>query len=274
MDKANLFILTPETAPIFTWINNIDNLIDEQNAISFIAKIKSFKENIKNENYDAYYDDLTLNTILENFEILDESFPFTISRRLKSLFLDFFKWRENLIQLEENSYSIFNQKIENHTLCEISQRKHDVINDKFAIVNQDGIALNSSIDITINKVETKQIDILETKDELITWFSNNRIPKRNFQAIPKHNIKTPKKKGGELISPLLCNETHAEIILKTAIGVNSRELFGYDKKENMVIVFKYENKTPQNQYHGYHVDINSDEIPSEIDKELRTKHKY
>ncbi|TRX37344.1 hypothetical protein FNW52_05110 [Flavobacterium sp. ZT3R18] len=269
MSQANLFILIPENNPKFHWINNLDILINEKNVVSYLENLKSLKETVQFENYNGYYDSESYTNLFKHFEIIEDCFPNPIKRRLHSLFSDFFDWRKNTAQLNQNNYTIFNQGIENHTLCEVTQRQNNDSGNPFALLNHQAISTaNSSIEITINERTTESIEVLSNIEEMTQWFSENRIPKRNFQPIPKHNIPNPIHRKGELISPLYGSPENATAILKKAIGINSRELFGYDESNEMVIVFKFENNTPQNQYHGYHVTQDSEEIPKEIKNKL------
>ncbi len=268
MSKVNLFILIPENNPKFSWINSIDILIEENNIRDYLRNLDSYKKAINHEKYDGYFDKKSLIALSNQIKILEDSYPRPTLRMLQSIFEDFFDWRENPTQSnKDNNYTIFNNQIEDHTFCEVVQRKHNNSDRAFAFINYRAITIQNEIEIKANNFN-ERIEILDNETQLTHWFSENRIPKRNFQAIPKHNIQKPIQRNGETISPLFGNAENAKIILKTAIGINSRELFGYDESNKMVIVFKYENNTPQNQYHGYHVEINSNEIPKEIKNKL------
>ena len=196
-------------------------------------------------------------------KLLEDSYPQPTLRTLRFIFEDFFNWREKTVQLANNKYEIFHNPIENHTFCEIAERKQNNTEQSFFMMNHQAITLQKQLNIKTNNKDN-HFEIVENEEELTNWFSENRIPKRNFQAIPKHNIPKPIIRKGKLISPLYGSVQNASEILKTAIGMQLKELFGYDETINKVIIFKHENETPQNQYHGYHVETNSDEIPKEI----------
>ena len=267
MSKVNLFILIPENNPKFSWINSIDTLIEENNIRDYLRNLDSYKKSINNEKHDGYYDRNSLIELSKQIIICEDSYPRPILRTLQALFSDFFDWRENKIHSNDNNYSIFNLPIENHTFCETAQRKHNNVDQNFAFLNYQSITIIDEIGISLN-AKNQNFKILNNNIELIDWFCENRIPKRNFQSIPKHDIPKPITRRGKLISPLYGDDKNATKILKTAIGLNSKELFGYDESNQMVIVFKFENDTPQNQYHGYHVAKNSEEIPKEIRAKL------
>ena len=267
MSKVNLFILIPENNPKFSWVNSIDIIIEEQNIHNYLHSLDIYKKSISYEKYDGYYDKNSLIELAKQIIIFEDSYPRPTLRTLQTLFFDFFDWREDCISPDNNVYSIFNFPIENHTFCETAQRKHNNIDQNFAFLNHQAITIKDKIEIKMNAL-IQNFKILDNNKDLIDWFCENRIPKRNFQSIPKHDITKPIIRKGKLISPLYGNNKNATEILKTAIGINQRELFGYDESNKMVIIFKYENNTPQNQYHGYHVAKDSEEIPKEIKSKL------
>lgn len=268
MSKVNLFILIPENNPKFSWVNSIDSLIDENNIRNYLRNLDSYKKTISHEKYDGYFDKKSFIDLSNQIKTLEDSYPRPTLRTLHLLFEDLFDWQENVVQSNNNEiYTFFNNPIENHIFCEVAQRKHNSPDQNFALINHQAITIQNEIEIKINNIN-KHIEILDNETKLTHWFSENRIPKRNFHSIPKHSISKPIQRNGEIISPLFGNTENAESILKTAIGINSKELFGYDESNGMVIVFKYENNTPQNLFHGYHVEINSNEIPKEIKNKL------
>jgi hypothetical protein len=102
---------------------------------------------------------------------------------------------------------------------------------------------------------------LHAREELKKWFAINRTPSRRFHVIPKHGENGAGNWSGA--SPLECNCQHAQELLNTATGKDTKELFNLDAENNKMIVFKSEND-PNNQYHGYHVDRDSSDVPNEI----------
>lgn len=266
MSSVNIFIFTPEINPQFEWVNGCDTLISDRMILDYLEKVKIFKNVTKLEKYNGYFDKKNFDAILIQFEILDDCFPFPLKRRLESLYKDFIDWRKNPIQ--SNNYAVFNQSISDHSLCEVSERMHCNVDNRYAIFNNQAITINKSISITINAIHVKTIDLLKDEKDFIDWFSENRIPKRNFHSIPKHNIPEPITILGKKISPLKGTVENADEVLKFAIGKNIKELFGFDKDCRMILVFKHENNTPQNQYHGYHVPVDSSEVSDDIKRSL------
>jgi hypothetical protein len=269
-NEVNLFILIPEETPKFDWINDLNTLIDEENAISFIQNLELFIKSTNLEAYNGFYDNDVFLELVRHIEVIDDCFPNPIKKRLINLFrTNFINWRENRMNTNNDVYQIFNQAIENHALCEIVQRRHVLTEGNYALFNNFAIKLANQLEITVNLSEIYLFKILSCKEQLTEWFSENRIPKRKFQAIPKHNIQHPIVVNNRVISPLYGSTIDPEEILKTAIGIDKKELFGYDSGVDKYIVFKYENVEHQNQYHGYHIALDSDEIPAIIKQKLQ-----
>ena len=110
------------------------------------------------------------------------------------------------------------------------------------------------------------INHIESIEKMRILFDENRTP-RKFNLNPKHgeNGKNTRTNKGEKVSPPHCSKEEAQILLNTAIGdfKTTTELYNYDESHSRFIVFKYENDSPANQYHGYHVD-SINEIPAFI----------
>ncbi|MFY8188891.1 MAG: hypothetical protein ACOVLC_13170 [Flavobacterium sp.] len=266
-NKVNLFILIPESTTNFNWINSLDILVDEVNAKEYLKKLKIFKEAIYLEKYDGYYDEESFLNLYSHFAIIEDYFPNPITRELKKLFSDFFDWKKSQEQVSTYTYQIFNQQIINHTLCEISQRKMNHLDENFSLLNNYALTIQNQIEVSING-ENQSFDIIDSENQIVEWFSENRIPPRRFQAIPKHDIPAPIIIRGKTISPLYRSNENPTDILKKAIGTSKKELFGYDTDKKMFIVFKYENVEHENQYHGYHVKLDSDEVPDFIKRKF------
>ncbi|MCG8322068.1 MAG: hypothetical protein MI921_21395 [Cytophagales bacterium] len=115
------------------------------------------------------------------------------------------------------------------------------------------------------------ISSLSTNKEIGMWFAKERIPSRNFHVIEKHgeNRSEERRVKGELISPLKCSRNEAQKLLHLAIGESIKELYNFDQKHNNYIVFKHEGENPQNMYHGYHLPLETKEIPDNLKEELK-----
>jgi hypothetical protein len=161
------------------------------------------------------------------------------------------------------------------TLAEIAEEKRQDENKKLVLVHNDSIHLNRSIIPIIKDGYDEKcpfficIQHVKNSTELENWISQNRQP-RLFNLNPKHgeNGKGAKANKGEEVSVLLCNKKHAQELLDSAVGDKriSKKLFNFDNEHQKFIVFEDEN-TPNNSYHGYHVD-NENQVPQKFQKYL------
>jgi len=270
---VEIFLLLKESVPQNQWMNNNDELTLDFNQVqSYIKEFIQFITSSEIEKYQGFYDSSNIKNFIENLEYFKDEYPNPIHRTIqinlsKEGWID---WRDNKVHSEEKNYAIFNQEIQNHTFCEISERKASNKNHNYALINHSAYNLASPISVTINENDETEIDSLTTVEEIFDWFTQNRIPKRNFHINPKHgeNRQDERLINNELISPLRCSAQEAKVLLKSAIGNNRNELFNIDKERNHFIVFKYEGNTPDNLYHGYHVPANSPEVPDWIKVKL------
>lgn len=271
MSKANIFLILPETKPRTKWSISCNIIQDKNHYNRFISSIISEIELIKNENYEGYFDNENLINFFEYFDSLEDYYP-KIKRNFIIKIQNWLNWRLDSCQNNSSIYQIFNQNITNHTLPEIAQRKEIYTNETFCLLNKNALSIQSqSIRIIISTQKIINIDNILIADELQIWFSINRIPVRNFHIIEKHPINLdsqPRIWRGRFVSYLHCSEEKAKELLQIAIGLSNDELFAFDNENNEFIVFKYENENPQNMYHGYHIPINSIEIPSNIKNKL------
>lgn len=101
--------------------------------------------------------------------------------------------------------------------------------------------------------------------QAFNWLNKNRRP-RKFIKNPKHgeNGLGVRYNKGEKVSPLRCSEAEAHVLLQTAIGDNkTAKLYNFDVAHSQYMEFPFENETPENIYHGYHLD-NEAEVPNSV----------
>jgi len=258
MSKANLFLLLPETSPVTTWSKSNADLQTESQIQHFISTKVAEISSADIENFIGYYDKLNVENFFEHFDTLDDLYP-PIKRVLLNRIKDWENWREKPIQNFERFYKIFNQKIKNHTLPELAERKNSLPKENFVLLNNNALKIqNSALSVKIPSRTEVNIEIVKNTHELKKWFSLNRIPVRKFHVVPKHGENG--RGNWKSASPLMCSKQKAQNLLNTAIGKNTEKLFNFDDDNAMFIVFWNENE-PKNLYHGFHLSKNSNEIP-------------
>lgn len=268
---VNLFILLPESEPSNQWMLSNERFQEEEGIVTFIRNLKNKLDSIHLEIYDGYFDNLNIQNFLRDFEEVADYYPNPTFRLLRSILRDWDNWRNDIKQVNTKSYTIFNQGIDDHTFCEIAERQTILDNNNFVLLNHFGHELGSTIEIIVQE-NIIPIISLSTEKEISLWFANERVPKRNFQIIEKHgeNREEGRWWNGKWASPLRCSQQEAFELLKFAIGDTIDELINYHEinGQGYFIVFKYEGNNPQNMYHGYHVPLDTLEIPSKIKEKL------
>lgn len=93
-------------------------------------------------------------------------------------------------------------------------------------------------------------------DALNNWLIKKQIPRTYNFGDNRHLENHPQYIRGK--SPLLGSQggkTNAERLLQTAIGDKrvNKDLINYDSDNECFIWFEYQNASPQNEYHGYHL---------------------
>lgn len=268
---VNLFILLPESEPSNQWMLSNESFQEEDGVITFMQSLKKNLDAITLEEFEGYYDNINVKRFLQDFEELEDYYPNPTFKLLRSFLKSWNNWREEFLQDTSKEYSIFSQRIEDHTFCEIAERKFIFRDNKFCLLNHFGHSLGDRINMDIDNTSI-EIQSVASKKELIYWFAQERIPTRNFQIIEKHgeNREEVIIWRGRSASPLRCSQQEAFELLKFAIGDNIDELFNYDEIDGQgyFIVFKFEGDNPQNMYHGYHLPLDTSEISNEIKGKL------
>ena len=270
MASVNLFLLLPECNPVYNWMNNTAVYQNPEMLNQFIVELDAKLKEISIEKFNGYYDLKNVRNFLEDFNILEDYYPFPAKRLLTSAISSFDNWRDDLAQSDQVAYSIFSQSINDHTFIEVAERQHSNSQNYYFVLNHHGHSPINPVRIECGDTSVKILTISE-KTELIKWFADNRRPARNFHTTSKHgeNRQEIRIVNGKTISPLRCSVEHGRLLLQDATGHTIDELFNIDG--NYFIVYKFEGDNPQNLYHGYHVDLESTEVPSDIRQRLRAR---
>lgn len=272
MEYVNLYYLLPESDPTNQWMKSNYCLQDEEKIVQYMRELENIQECIRLENYCGYYDRDNINNFLQDFNTLEEYYPQPVFKLMRIKMQRWNNWRGSPVQISNNNYTLYSQKVSDHTFSEVSEHQHQCEKHNFVLVNHRAHKCSSPIEVTINdniKIKTSSV---ENASELFEWFAENRLPVRNFQIIEKHGECRTEFQlwNGKQASPLRCTRDQAFELLKRAVGDKAKELYNIDyERGNYYIVFKHEGDTPENMYHGYHVALNSKEVPNHIKQRLQ-----
>lgn len=268
MPEVQLFYLMPESEPSNSLMQSNDQLTnDVADASRFILELDGFLHSVKLERYNGYYDPQNISNFLLHFNILEDYYPNPITNLLRLRLQHWNNWREEPVHDASATYKIFGQPVSDHTFCEVAYRKSRETGNNFIVLNHGAFLPANGLDLVINHQTSVAILAVSTTTGLFHWFAENRHPVRNFQIIEKHGESRQEGqwwRNGEWASPLKCDRHRAFELLKTAIGDSVGELFNIDSDNAEYIVFKFEGHNPQNRYHGYHVSLDSTEVPQHI----------
>jgi len=249
-------------------------LQDEEMINKYVYRLSLLLDETAIENYQGYYDKKNVENFLADFDVLADYYPQPARRLLISSISEFNDWREAAKNSADTNYSIYKQAVSDHTFCEIAQRTRDSAEDKYFILNHGAHDLGNDFDVYFDLKNTP-VKSADTIEDISNWFIENRLPKRNFQVIPKHgeNRQEVRMMNNKAISPLRCSGQEAKELLRNALGYSIGELFNYDKIHGCYIIFKFEGRNEQNMYHGYHVEMGSGEVPADIKRRLQERAK-
>lgn len=262
-----VFILLPESEPTNSFMHTNEALFNLGQLKELLKFLNDAKQILDIELFEGYFDLRNIENFLNDLEALKELYPFPAKRMLMLSLKNFNNYRDNQKEDLNGNYEIYNTPIQDHTFSEICERKI-TLNKGTILLSKFSHKLSNSFVIIKNGSETVTIESVENTNSLNNWLAKNRMPKRNFQIIPKHgeNRTDIRIINGETISPLMCSKSEAEELLKLSIGELKKELFFIDAERQKYIVFRFEGDNPQNMYHGYHVDLDTSEISEKFKK--------
>jgi hypothetical protein len=274
--QLNVFLLLPEAQRIHDFFHTAYDFVEEASLRDFLIELKEALEWVYREkNATSFYSVENVRHFLNNFEDFKDDYLFDPASKVGDILANAYNWQENKQQERNCSYFIWHGQsanlVANHVLSELAERQKKSPNQSFLLFNFNAASFQSKIITILKEIwEDNQLLLLptfnqvDTEQELYAWLKKER-QKRNFNLNPKHGENDTaahiKSKNNE-VSPLSCNKNEAQELLNTAIGDirQTTQLYNFDRQHQKYIVFKFENETPQNQYHGYH-PINQDEVP-------------
>lgn len=279
MKELNVFVLLPEATPLHFFLHNADDFVEEAQLQFFLKEFSTSVEWIYREkNTKSFYSAENVQRFLDNFEGFRDDYLFDPASEIGDILSNAYNWQEQPEQQKNCTYFIWHEQtanlVLNHTLSELAERQEKNKEQSFLLFNFHGGSFQSKKITLLKEIREDNLllllspfDQVNNEQELYEWIVENR-QKRNFNLNPKHGengVGAHKKNKGDTIDTLLCSRNEAQIFLHKAIGDTRKttELYYFDTTHQKFIVFKFENETPQNQYHGYH-PTNQDEIPHEF----------
>jgi|GEM_PF-6075678 len=268
MDKGKphvqAFVLFPEPEKQHFYMKDDIGFQSEEFLRKFLLKINACKSLIEIENYQGYYDAENVEKFIQHYHLLEEYYPSKPSRLLRSQLKAWDNWRDERFSIEENECTLLGCAISNDSFTELVVRSREEENNRYIIVSHHALHIPTG---TIHQVEfeskTYPVACIELAN-LPSWFSDNRMPQRNYHPSPKHG----ENGVGEWkdASRLLCSHNRAGLLLLRAIGSPELdELYLFDEQPGKFITFRYEGDNTLNQYHAYHLE-NENEVPTTIKK--------
>ncbi|MBF0553684.1 MAG: hypothetical protein HQK96_03920 [Nitrospirae bacterium] len=291
MAVTNIFLLLAETKPSYNWTLNNEPFQDDEPLGHYFeiinSAIKQIKEKINDEVKDklrdeikrecliGYYDENNARNFLECYKGDEKKYSINqLSFLRKIVYNNLENWRDDSKQSPDKEYKLFNKStIKNHTFCEMSQRIVNIREINYALLNHYACSIDTDeIPVTIEGGATVKVFNLQTKNSgsLAKWLVNTIIQKRIFNLNPKHGENGRGNQPRQAV--LECSKENAQDLLNTAIGGSGNKLFNYDKTHDKYIVFMDEKHNEcEKSYHGYHVDLNSTDVPQSIKNRFDTK---
>lgn len=267
MGGTYLYICLPESDPPTTqWSKVNTEFLESEVLREYFSNLELTLAAIKKENYYGRYDALNVEIFLRDPDVLDDCYPSPARTILREILREFHNWRDSITLPEGKDFFIFGQAIHDHSLCSIAEHSNFCDKDEnVALFNYKALTINDDICITSDHVEFHIANLLDSP-QLTSWFVNNRIPSRLFHDTKKH----PENNGipWQGASALKCGIDAAQNLLNSAVGESST-LYNFDSVNQAWIKFMFDNAYGDNGellYHGYHLDIDSVEVPSAIKK--------
>lgn len=271
MSLPRLYVLLPETNPSNCWMHSNNAQQNETAIREYFKKVEKIMSHLSFEEFEGLFDSVNVQNCLEHFEVLHDYYPYPVTIVLRDMLRNFYDWRTQQLQSAEKQYEVLNVIVNDHTFCENAENgltQPPLVN---AVLNIDAHNLGDAFDVMVNGAAVR-VTSISSIQVLTDWFGMHRHPQRNFKISPKHgeNRTDIRYIGGEMIYPFRSSLAEGQRHLKTAIGLSTKEIFSLDG-DNGFIVFKYEGDNPQNMYHGYHVELDSKEVPDKVRKILNER---
>ena len=275
--QLNVFVLLPEAQRIHDFFYDAYDFVGEESLRDFLIELKESMEWVYREkNATSFYSLENVQRFLDNLEGFKDDYLFDPASKMGDILAEAYNWQDEQQQERQCNYFIWHEQnthiVANHALSELAERLKSNPEQSFLLFNFRAASFQSKTITILKEIRPdNQLSLLptfnqvNTEQEIYVWIVENR-QKRNFNLNPKHGenaVGAHSRSRDNTVSLLLCNRSQAQELLDTAIGdirqTMPTQLYNFDTQHQKYIVFKFENETPQNQYHGYH-PINQNEI--------------
>lgn len=253
----------------------------EENILELISCLNAFNYHI---DYTVIYSGEGFSRLISNLGCLDSLLDYSLTNPINQLAAIIFEigaknWDEEIRQKQNVNYyyqlggGATNMSVNGTTLAEVCESDFIgmrsiallcLLSAQFNNTNPINIIRSQNIHPVVMTLHN--ITIVSRKTNLIDFLKLNRIPPRIFNWNKKHGEfnKGVLANKDEEVSPLEGSRKEAEVVLKDAIGKRGKgDLWGYDGIRAKFMEFKYDGKSAQNSYHGYH-PIHQDEIDQDV----------
>lgn len=266
---TEVFFLFPEfidehrqaSAP---YVRNMEFPHDEHQP-EFVSNVVNMLEFFSYEhNLGRYYDKCNLDGMLYPYN--EMSYP-DVDSQVRSTLRDYdvLNWRD-AFDVNETNIVWHDVQIHNDTCAKVYERAH--IDTQELLVHATLFSIDGAIetdgDEIVFKKESKDcvLSYQTTLRGLHSWLSEYRIPQRRYTYSEKHGENSKNGRinrwhlsDGTPAAVLKCDSRHAQEVLCKAIGDKSinNNLWYYDDEIQEILYCEYQNESPQNEYHCYHI---------------------
>lgn len=282
MAQTTVYLLFKEyvdasTTPTCPYIHGVDIPLDDEDGLK--AEIKPIIQILSfflYEHKTILYDPDNLNQLFYQTEVIPNIYPdlkANIAAQLRKHGATY--WTSNPALGNNLHYHLYDSEVTLDMLGDMARRQSQENNTPCVLVHEGAInTINNQIELRCSNHQTIFLQTCGTILSLHRWFSDNRIPQRQYHFNVKHGdannpsqFYTDKNGVYRKAAQLKTNTEATKELLKLAIGSDiDSALWYYDVENASFIYFENEGNTPQFGFHAYHLN-KGDENFNNIDIE-------
>lgn len=262
--------------------DSMDYLVQQEQLMQDWTDIYDVLDYFSYEPSNKYYDEDNINGLLEVASTFPNEYPNveeTIMSEMQRVGLT--SWRTSASEKNETYYFGHNE-VTAHLLGDMAQREKDreatlqkIVWDTQCQLSPQDKEYEPCVLIQNGAVGTKQgvlqiemtgghrlnLQSVSNIKDMHSWLSQNRFPQRNYVFNAKHgdahhHAQTFEDRHGNVkqAAQLLTDTKDTEELLKKAVGDSVEgDLWYPDRANDCCIYFENQGKTPQHEYHAYHL---------------------